>query len=65
MRGAQRYSSENGMFPEGDFRNWYFRGDRKKQVVEHVDALRADLPEGETVADTALRLPFLIPRRRA
>jgi len=48
--------SESTTFPDGDFRNWYFRGDdRKKQVVEHVDALRADLPKDENIADIALR----------
>jgi aryl-alcohol dehydrogenase-like predicted oxidoreductase len=30
-------------FPEGDFRQRYFSGDRKKQVVEHVTALQRDL----------------------
>src|SRR3954469_3153147 len=30
-------------FPEGDFRNRYFRNDRLQQVQEHVEALRADL----------------------
>ena len=34
---------EDSTFPEGDFRNRYFRDDRKKQVVEHVDALTRDL----------------------
>lgn len=34
---------ESTTFPEGDFRNFYFRGDRKRQVVEHVDALKKDL----------------------
>jgi aryl-alcohol dehydrogenase-like predicted oxidoreductase len=42
-------------FPPGDFRDWYFRGDRKQQVKEHVDALRADLPADTNLADTALR----------
>ena len=38
---------ENTKFPPGDFREWYFRGsDRKKQVAEHVSALRKDLGEG-------------------
>lgn len=46
--------SESTAFPEGDFRNWYFRGDRKKQVVEHVDALRRDLGNAG-IPDTALR----------
>jgi len=34
---------ENTVFPEGDFRSHYFRGDRKKQVVERVGALVRDL----------------------
>ena len=47
--------SESTTFPAGDFREWYFRGDRKKQVVEHVDALRRDLGEAASIPDTALR----------
>jgi aryl-alcohol dehydrogenase-like predicted oxidoreductase len=31
------------VFPPGDFRESYFRGDRKQQVAEHVAALLADL----------------------
>ena len=46
---------EDTTFPSGDFREWYFRGDRKKQVVEHVDALKKDLGPDANVADTALR----------
>ncbi len=46
--------TESTTFPAGDFREWYFRGDRKKQVVQHVDALRQDL-NGDSVPDTALR----------
>ncbi|HEX9012124.1 MAG TPA: aldo/keto reductase, partial [Anaerolineaceae bacterium] len=47
---------ESTRFPAGDFREWYFRGDRKKQVVEHVDALRHDLgPDGTRLPDIALR----------
>jgi aryl-alcohol dehydrogenase-like predicted oxidoreductase len=30
-------------FPEGDFRNDYFRGDRLEQVDEHVQAILSDL----------------------
>jgi aryl-alcohol dehydrogenase-like predicted oxidoreductase len=43
-------------FPEGDFRNRYFGGDRKQQVAQHVDALVADLgiPVDE-LPDVALR----------
>src|SRR5262245_57956196 len=29
--------TEQTTFPPGDFRQWYFRGDHKRQVVEHVD----------------------------
>src|ERR1035441_2137688 len=48
--------TEISSFPAGDFREYYFRGaDRKKQVVEHVDALRRDLGEGVSLPDTALR----------
>ena len=51
--------SEATTFPPGDFREWYFRGDRKKQVAEHVAALLRDMPrdldEGLSLPDTALR----------
>jgi aryl-alcohol dehydrogenase-like predicted oxidoreductase len=47
--------SESTTFPAGDFREWYFRGDRKKDVVEHVDALRRDLADNASIPDTALR----------
>jgi aryl-alcohol dehydrogenase-like predicted oxidoreductase len=46
--------TESTTFPPGDFREWYFRGDRKRQVMEHVEALKKDL-DGAGVADTALR----------
>lgn len=35
--------TEETTFPEGDFRNYYFRDDRKKQVVERVNAILRDL----------------------
>ncbi len=47
--------TEKTVFAKEDFREWYFRGDRKKQVVEHVDALRRDLGEGVNLPETALR----------
>ncbi|MDE3168483.1 MAG: aldo/keto reductase, partial [Acidobacteriota bacterium] len=47
--------SESTTFPSGDFREWYFRGDRKAQVVRHLDALRRDLGESASIPDTALR----------
>jgi aryl-alcohol dehydrogenase-like predicted oxidoreductase len=50
---------ETTTFPRGDFREWYFRGDRKKQVAERVAALLRDLVpdpgEGVSLPDTALR----------
>ncbi|SEO13540.1 Predicted oxidoreductase [Actinacidiphila rubida] len=49
-------------FPEGDFRNRYFEGDRPAQVEAHVDALTADL--GITTAElpgTALRFVLSAP----
>jgi aryl-alcohol dehydrogenase-like predicted oxidoreductase len=47
---------EKSVFEPGDFRNEYFRGDRKKQVREHVDALGRDLgPTEAPLAQIALR----------
>jgi aryl-alcohol dehydrogenase-like predicted oxidoreductase len=34
---------EKTVFPPGDFRGEYFRGDRKKQVREHVESIVRDL----------------------
>lgn len=43
-------------FPEGDFRNSYFRGNRKQEVAEHTDALKKLLGnEAATLAELALR----------
>ena len=39
----------------GDFRDFYFRGDRKKQVAEHVQALQKDLGGDASVPEIALR----------
>jgi len=48
--------TEDTVFEKGEFRDWYFRGDRKRQVVEHVNALRRDLKGVEgTLAEIALR----------
>jgi aryl-alcohol dehydrogenase-like predicted oxidoreductase len=40
LTGAIR---EDTQFEGDEFRAFYFRGDRKRQVVQHVSALRADL----------------------
>ncbi len=49
--------TEKTEFPEGDFRNSYFRGDRKKQVVERIDALMAEvgLQDSSHLANLAMR----------
>ncbi|MFH8369776.1 aldo/keto reductase [Streptomyces sp. NPDC018031] len=49
-------------FPEGDWRNRYFRGDRPAQVERRVAAIAADLgitPDG--IAETALRFVLSSP----
>jgi aryl-alcohol dehydrogenase-like predicted oxidoreductase len=43
-------------FPEGDFRNGYFAGERKREVWERVQAIARDLDvEIERLAEVALR----------
>jgi aryl-alcohol dehydrogenase-like predicted oxidoreductase len=46
--------TEDTVFEKGDFRGWYFRGERKREVVEHVAALRADIGDA-SLPQTALR----------
>jgi len=48
---------ENTVFPEGDFRASYFRGDRKKQVRERVGAIVSDLklPDASHMPELAIR----------
>jgi aryl-alcohol dehydrogenase-like predicted oxidoreductase len=54
--------TEDTEFPRGDFRGYYFRKDRKREVVEHVDALKADLTDQkESLAETALRFIITNP----
>jgi aryl-alcohol dehydrogenase-like predicted oxidoreductase len=48
-------------FPPGDFRNEYFRGDRKRQVAEHIAALLRDLGPGVSLPDIALRFVLSNP----
>jgi aryl-alcohol dehydrogenase-like predicted oxidoreductase len=49
-------------FPEGDFRNGYFGGDRPAEVEAHVDAITADLGiSREELAETALRFVLSAP----
>ena len=42
-------------FPDGDWRNLYFCPENLGQTIEHVDALRADVPAGMTMPELALR----------
>ncbi len=43
-------------FPEGDWRGWYFRGDRKAEVHERVEPLKTLLGEdARTLPELALR----------
>jgi aryl-alcohol dehydrogenase-like predicted oxidoreductase len=49
-------------FPEGDFRNRYFRGDRKQQVAERVQAILDDLGLArERLPEVALRYVLAHP----
>jgi aryl-alcohol dehydrogenase-like predicted oxidoreductase len=46
----------DSQFPEGDFRGSYFRGDRKQEVADRVQAIVDDLGIGrDRIAETALR----------
>jgi aryl-alcohol dehydrogenase-like predicted oxidoreductase len=54
--------SETTRFEPGDFRESYFRGDRKKQVVERVAALKRDLAGVDgTLPEIALRFTLSQP----
>ncbi|WP_328915456.1 MULTISPECIES: aldo/keto reductase [unclassified Streptomyces] len=49
-------------FPEGDFRNNYFKGDRPAEVERHADAITAELGIArEELAETALRFVLSAP----
>lgn len=49
-------------FPEGDFRNRYFRDDRPAQVEQRVDAILSDLGiDPDDMAETALRFVLSAP----
>lgn len=49
--------TEHTTFPDGDFRNNYFRGDRKHQVMERVHAITSDLdlPDASHLPELAIR----------
>lgn len=52
---------ESTTFDAGDFRSFYFKGDRKRQVVEHVNALRKDLDPATKLPEIALRFCLAHP----
>jgi aryl-alcohol dehydrogenase-like predicted oxidoreductase len=44
------------IFPESDFRSWFFRGDRKQKVFDRIENLKSLLgSEAQTLAELALR----------
>jgi aryl-alcohol dehydrogenase-like predicted oxidoreductase len=47
--------TESTTWTPGDFRDFYFRGNRKKEVVQHVNALLRDLGDFVSLPETALR----------
>jgi aryl-alcohol dehydrogenase-like predicted oxidoreductase len=54
--------TEASTFAPGDFRAEYFRGDRKRQVVEHISALERDLGiTRDALAEVALRFTISSP----
>lgn len=54
--------TEATVFDPKEFRSFYFRGDRKKQVVEHVAALEQDLGRSDgSLAEIALRFTISHP----
>jgi aryl-alcohol dehydrogenase-like predicted oxidoreductase len=52
--------NEDTVFPEGDFRNNYFKGDRKKRVSERVDAIVDDLRLEDATQLPAIAIRFCL-----
>jgi len=48
-------------WPDGDFRNLYFAGDKLRASVEHAEQLRPDIPSGMTMPELALRFILANP----
>jgi aryl-alcohol dehydrogenase-like predicted oxidoreductase len=53
--------SRDSTWPEGDWRTLYFSPDKLAAAMDHVDALRADVPEGMSMPDLALRFILANP----
>lgn len=48
-------------FPEGDWRRGYFNAENLRQTMDRVDAIRADLPDGMTLPEAAIRFILAHP----
>ena len=48
-------------WPDGDFRNIYFAGDKLRASVEHAERLRPEIPAGMTMPELALRFILANP----
>ncbi len=48
-------------FPEGDWRNLYFTPENLRDTLARVDAAKADVPPGMTLAELALRFILASP----
>jgi aryl-alcohol dehydrogenase-like predicted oxidoreductase len=48
-------------WPSGDWRNLYFSREKLATILDHVDALKTDLPAGMTMPETALRFILANP----
>lgn len=48
-------------WPQGDFRNLYFAGDKLRESVERAERLRPQVPAGMTMPETALRFILANP----
>jgi aryl-alcohol dehydrogenase-like predicted oxidoreductase len=60
--GSLTGTMHRGMtWPEGDWRNLYFTPDKLDDILEHVEAVKADVPPGTTMADLALRFILANP----
>ena len=48
-------------FPAGDWRAGYFNADNLKNTMDHVDAVRRDLPDGMSMPEAAIRFILASP----
>jgi aryl-alcohol dehydrogenase-like predicted oxidoreductase len=49
------------IWPEGDWRNLYFSPDKLPAILEHVEAVKMDVPTGMTLPELALRFILSSP----